>query len=143
MVLAGQIFVFIAYFAPLIKVYLQAESVKWVHLQGLLYGPFLLAYTYQLIKEVLKTDFRPKLKCEPAVYRQHVKTLVKMNAALLLNFLIVSAFSIVFANLLCMRLDGSIELTYFVVLIPVWLLLLYICSYVVLIGLASTNSKVN
>jgi hypothetical protein len=30
-----------------------------------------------------------------------------------------------------------------VVLIPCWLLLIYICSYVVLVGLASTNKKVN
>ena len=29
------------------------------------------------------------------------------------------------------------------VLIPFWLLMLYVCSYMILVGLASTNSKVN
>ena len=31
----------------------------------------------------------------------------------------------------------------FIVLIPFWLLMLYICTYVLLVGLASNNSKVN
>ena len=35
-----------------------------------------------------------------------------------------------------------ITLNYFVVLIPVWLVLLYICSYLVVVGLASKNYKV-
>lgn len=59
------------------------------------------------------------------------------------NWACVTGFSVLFTNLLCARLDGLINLTYFVVLIPFWLLMLYVCSYMILVGLASTNSKVN
>ena len=52
-------------------------------------------------------------------------------------------FTVLFSNLLCYRLDGEIELSFFVILIPFWILLLYICSFVVLLGLASKNKKVN
>jgi len=55
----------------------------------------------------------------------------------------VIAFTVVFSNLLCYRLDGVIELSFFVILIPFWILLLYICGFVVLLGLASKNKKVN
>lgn len=55
----------------------------------------------------------------------------------------VIVFTVLFSNLLCYRLDGEIELSFFVILIPFWILLLYICSFVVLLGLASKNKKVN
>jgi len=57
--------------------------------------------------------------------------------------LFVIVFTVLFSNLLCYRLDGEIELSFFVILIPFWILLLYICSFVVLLGLASKNKKVN
>jgi hypothetical protein len=55
----------------------------------------------------------------------------------------VIVFTVLFSNLLCYRLDGEIELSFFIILIPFWILLLYICSFVVLLGLASKNKKVN
>jgi len=40
-------------------------------------------------------------------------------------------------------LDGKTELSLFVILIPFWLILFYVCAYVLLVGLASKNSKVS
>jgi hypothetical protein len=41
------------------------------------------------------------------------------------------------------RLDNESELSWFTILIPFWLLLIYGCGFVILLGLASQNSKVN
>jgi hypothetical protein len=62
---------------------------------------------------------------------------------LLPNSLVASGFVVAFSFLLCARLDGSSHLSFFVVLIPVWIFLLYFCLYLVLVGLASKNYKVN
>ena len=45
--------------------------------------------------------------------------------------------------LFCAKLDGKLTLNIFVILIPVWLLLLYGYGFMVLVGLASKNSRVN
>ena len=66
----------------------------------------------------------------------------RLNLGLLPNSLLISGFAVTFSVLLCARLDGMINLNFFVVLIPVWVVLLYFCSYLVLVGLASKNYKV-
>ena len=43
----------------------------------------------------------------------------------------------------CAKLDKDISLSIFVILIPIWLLLLYGYAFMVLVGLASKNSRVN
>lgn len=42
-----------------------------------------------------------------------------------------------------MKLDDNISLSYFVILIPFWVFLLYLSTFVVISGLASTNQRVN
>lgn len=132
----------IAYLPVIVKVYTQLHAVQFMYLQPLIYGPFLFCYSYQIIKEVVLTDFKPKV-LEQKARKTHLWNVIKLNVSLLPNWFLVTAFCITFSNLLCARLDSVIELSYFVVLIPFWLLLLYVCSYVILVGLASTNSKVN
>jgi hypothetical protein len=34
-------------------------------------------------------------------------------------------------------------MSWFIVLVPCWLLLIYICAFMIIVGLASTNTKVN
>jgi hypothetical protein len=109
-----------------------------MQLQPLLYGPFLIAYSYQICKEVQKSQFNFFVPD-----KSHYRTVLKLNVSLVPNLIAVAAFVVTFSNLLCARLDTRIELSFFVVLIPFWLLLLYVCSYMILVGLASTNSKVN
>lgn len=60
-----------------------------------------------------------------------------------MSSILASAFVIVFSVLFCMRLDGNTNLSFFVVLIPVWIVLLYFCTYLIIVGLASKNYKVN
>mmetsp|Transcript_11963 Transcript_11963/g.15297 ORF Transcript_11963/g.15297 Transcript_11963/m.15297 type:complete len:115 (+) Transcript_11963:132-476(+) len=45
--------------------------------------------------------------------------------------------------MLCMRLDGQINTSYFVILVPLWVFLVYIGAFLVISGLASTNQRVN
>ena len=42
-----------------------------------------------------------------------------------------------------MRLDGEIETSFFILLIPLWVFLVYLSAYLVISGLASTNQRVN
>ena len=42
-----------------------------------------------------------------------------------------------------MRLDGTVSTSYFIILIPLWVFLLYLSSFLVVSGLASTNQRVN
>lgn len=57
-VLASQIFLLIGYLAVIIKVYVTMLNLTYLDLQPLLYAPFLLAYTYQLIIEVHQTRIK-------------------------------------------------------------------------------------
>lgn len=45
--------------------------------------------------------------------------------------------------MLCLRLDGEVTTSYFIILIPVWVFLVYISIFLVISGLASTNQRVN
>ena len=140
----GQIFISIAYLIVIINIYLPSTAnVPYVKLQPLLYGPFLLTYSYQIAKELTQSHYSTISITDAKVASAHKWNVIKLNASLVPNWMVACAFCVVFSNLLCLRLDDSIKLTYFVILIPCWLLLLYICSYVILVGLASTNKKVN
>ena len=67
----------------------------------------------------------------------------KINCGLIPNFLIFAAWNGGFMYLFCAKLDKDIALSIFVILIPIWLLLLYGYAFMVLVGLASKNSRVN
>ena len=129
----------------IVKVYVHS-GITFVELQPFLSAPFILTYTYQMVKEVWQTRSPVKaglLAQDKALLRRHRRHIAKLNVSLLPNCLLVTGFVHVFSYLLCARLDGQISLSFFVVLIPCWLLLLYVCSYMILVGLASNNSKVN
>ena len=57
--------------------------------------------------------------------------------------ILFTSFILGFFYLLCLRLDGYVEVSMFVILIPFWLFVVYVCAYVLLLGLASTNPRVN
>jgi hypothetical protein len=80
-------------------------------------------------------------------YSKHRNSTCCINLGMFPNFLFFASFSYGFFYLLSKKLDekkfGDSELSLFVILIPFWLLLIYCCAYVVLLGLASQNSKVN
>ena len=75
--------------------------------------------------------------------KDHVKLRRKINCGLIPNFIIFALWNGGFMYLFCAKLDGDISLSIFVILIPIWLLLLYGYAFMVLVGLASKNSRVN
>ena len=143
--LCGQIFLFLAYVPVIVKVYVYSE-ISFVTMQPFLYAPFIVTYTYQVIKEIWQTRSPNQaglLVQDKTLLKSHKNNIMKLNMSLLPNWLIVTGFVYVFSYLLCARLDGITQMSFFIVLIPCWLLLLYVCSYMILVGLASNNSKVN
>ena len=67
----------------------------------------------------------------------------KINCGLIPNFIIFTAYNYGFFILLCLRLDKRIKLNYFVILIPIWLMLLYVTIFTTVVGIASRNNRVN
>lgn len=67
----------------------------------------------------------------------------KINCGLIPNFLLFAAYHGGFFALLCMRLDNRIETSYFIILIPLWVFLVYMSAFLVVSGLASNNHRVN
>ncbi len=102
-----------------------------------------MAYGAEIFTEIHKAVTNPIKMGDESTIKKHKSFLLKFNAGLIPNYLFVIVFTLLFSNLLCYRLDGEIELSFFIILIPFWILLLYICSFVVLLGLASKNKKVN
>ena len=73
----------------------------------------------------------------------HTRIRRKINCGLIPNFILFTAYHGGFFCLLCLRLDKEIETSYFLILIPVWIFLIYISIFLVISGLASTNQRVN
>lgn len=67
----------------------------------------------------------------------------KINLGLIPNFILFTAYHAGFFSMLCMRLDGTINTSYFIILIPLWIFLLYLSTFLVVSGLASTNQRVS
>ena len=73
----------------------------------------------------------------------HKRMRCKINLGLIPNFLLFTAYHGGFFALLCLRLDKEIDLSFFIILIPVWIFLFYFSTFLVISGLASTNQRVN
>lgn len=67
----------------------------------------------------------------------------KINCGLIPNFLLFALYHGGFFSMLCLRLDREISTSFFVILIPLWVFLLYMSAFLVVSGLASTNQRVN
>ena len=68
---------------------------------------------------------------------------MKVNCGLMPNFVLIAAYNYGFFLLLCLRLDKRIKLSYFVILVPVWVLMLYFTIYITIVGVASRNPQAN
>lgn len=69
----------------------------------------------------------------------HNRMRTKINCGLLPNFLLFAGYHGGFFSMLCLRLDKEISTSYFVILIPLWVFLIYMSAFLVVSGLASTN----
>jgi len=79
----------------------------------------------------------------PSTVKSHTRTRRKINCGLIPNFILFAGYHGGFFAMLCMRLDGQINTSYFVILVPLWVFLVYIGAFLVISGLASTNQRVN
>jgi len=58
------------------------------------------------------------------------------------NFIIFTGFQYGFSYLMCQRLDKETTLSFIVILIPFWIIIIYGSAFVVILGLSSQNAKV-
>ena len=147
----GLTFMYLGFF---LKVYVLGESVTYLQLAPLSIGPLILMYLYEMITEVAKdrsnwkaktahvTDSMKKEGMEESL-ATHRRLRRKINLGLIPNFLLFGGYHAGFFAMLCMRLDGAINTSYFIILIPLWIFLLYLSTFLVISGLASTNQRVN
>ena len=73
----------------------------------------------------------------------HKRLRCKINCGLIPNFILFAGYHAGFFSLLCLRLDGEVGTSFFVILIPVWIFLLYFSVFLTISGLASTNQRAN
>jgi len=142
------------YLGVLLKVYV-LKSVTWVQISPVSLAPFVLCYGYELSCEFFKNALnfkrkRPHLhamlaetKDSDSKERKHSATTLKVNLGLLPNFLLIATYNYGFFLLLCLRLDKRIKLSYFIILIPVWVLMLYFTVFATFVGVASRNDRAN
>ena len=73
----------------------------------------------------------------------HVLTVAKINFGIIVNMLLIPAFFYGFLVALCMRFDGMIDTSFFILLIPLWMILLPLFIFIILNGVATKNSRAN
>ena len=128
--------------------------LTYVYCSPISVGPLILMYGYELFREYKKDreNWRKKNKYFSAQMvkhklvkemSQHKSLRTKINCGLIPNFIIFAAWNGGFMYLFCAKLDQQLTLSIFVILIPFWILLLFLYAYLVLVGLASKNSRVN
>ena len=136
----------------LLKIYLFKAKVSMVMLSPICVGPLVLLYSIELFKEFFldlaqshkSRQIMLKLcKDDPEIRTKHSTGTAKINCGLFQNFIIFAGYNSYFMYLLAAKIDGTSHVNLFIILIPLWVLLLYIFSFMVLKGLASSNSKVN
>jgi hypothetical protein len=73
----------------------------------------------------------------------HVLSTAKINFGIILNMLLIPGFFYGFLVALCLRFDGMIDTSYFILLIPFWIILLPLFIFIILNGMATKNSRAN
>ena len=138
----------------LLKVYFFKDKVTWVQMSPISLAPFVLVYGWELFVEFLRTTSNYSSKRDHFTDmlvgqnqaekgKAHTNSVLKVNFGLLPNFILISAYNYGFFFLLCLRLDQKIKLSYFIILIPVWILMLYFTIFTTVVGVASRNPRAN
>lgn len=68
---------------------------------------------------------------------------MKINFGMIVNSLLIPCFFYGFLVALCMKFDGIIETSIFILLIPLWVIILPIVIFIVIKGVATKNSRAN
>ena len=73
----------------------------------------------------------------------HLLSMAKINFGMVINMFMIPGFFYGFLVALCMRFDGWIDTSLFILLIPLWIILLPMFIFIVLNGIATKNSRAN
>ena len=78
------------------------------------------------------------------VYRNHRRKACLLDfVGIFLNLLFIPIGVLAFLFLLAQRLDGRNQISYFILIIPLWIISLPIFAYIILNGLAAQNTRIN
>ena len=147
----GLTFMYLGFF---LKVYVLTDQVTYLQIAPISVSPLLLMYAFEMLTEVVKdrANWRAKHDHVKSYWAKlsmseklssHRRLRCKINCGLIPNFILFSGYHVGFFSMLCLRLDGEIGTSFFIILIPLWVFLLYISAFLVISGLASTNQRVN
>jgi hypothetical protein len=140
----------------------EREDITFTLLSPIAVAPTILVYGCEMISEcqkhcanwskkhqhmnkmigVVKTSNNENLTDEQKfnlekVINKHKRHACCINFGMLPNWVIFSCFCYGFYYLMAQRLDGKSEQSWFTILIPFWILLVYGTAFVILLGLAS------
>lgn len=76
-------------------------------------------------------------KDENICYNSHLANITKIDMGLIINFIMIPGFFYGFWLALCMRFDGTINTNLFILLIPLWIIIIPLFVFTVLNGLAT------
>ena len=68
---------------------------------------------------------------------------MKINFGMIINSLMIPCFFYGFLVALCMKFDSMIDTSIFILLIPLWVLILPLVIFIVIKGVATRNSRAN
>ena len=144
MTMALQLIISLSYLQFFFKLHFAYfDQIQYSYLHWIGIFPLIFCYGYEILSELCKVA-RNKIKIsDPAATSKHKRFLVKFNLGLLPNYLCFTAFFSIFSHLFAQKMDGATQISLFIILIPLWLLVIYVVSFVVLAGLASKNKKIN
>ena len=78
------------------------------------------------------------------MFKNHLrKTWIMDFIGILINLLFIPTGVFLFLYLLAQRLDGQNEVSFFVLMIPLWVIAIPIFAYIILNGLAAQNTRIN
>lgn len=73
----------------------------------------------------------------------HLSSIAKLNFGIVINMILIPAFFFSFLVALCRKFDGVIDTNIFILLIPLWTVILPLIIFLVVNGVATKNSRAN
>lgn len=76
-------------------------------------------------------------------FAAHLQGISTLNLGLVINMLVIPGFFYSFLVALCLKFDGAITTSIFVLLIPLWVVGLPLIFFIILIGISARTSRVS
>eukprot|EP00347_Sterkiella_histriomuscorum_P001426 403372083 len=147
---------FFFYFGIFLKIYILQDRITFTQISPISFGPGLIIYLAELIvshqstkssikqaRDHLKLMIELYGKDQNICFNQHLSSVAKIDFGLILNLMLIPGFFYGFWIALCMRFDGTINTNLFILLIPLWIIIIPLFIFTVLNGLATQNTRAN